>query len=71
MKEEPFVPLGRFDQSINELINLIQMTLRGQRRVEMYKVKAWLYLMRKKGLEKKIRDTLPIDETGQVRHLDS
>jgi len=41
------------------------------RRVGMYKVKAWLYLMRKKGLEKKIGDTLPIDETGQVHCLDS
>jgi hypothetical protein len=30
------------------------------RQVSMYKVKAWLYLMRKKGLEKKIGDTLPI-----------
>jgi len=37
----------------------------------MYKVKAWLYLIRKKGLKKKIGDTLPIDEIGQVRRLDS
>jgi hypothetical protein len=42
------------------------MTLGGHNEwLAMYKVKAWLYLMRKKGLKKKKKkDTLPIDETG-------
>jgi len=35
--------------------------------VAMYKVKAWLYLMRKKGLE----IPCPFIKTGQVRRPDS
>jgi hypothetical protein len=48
------------------------MTLGGHNETGCHvKVKAWLYLMRNKRLEKKIGDTLPIDETGQVCRPDS
>ena len=48
------------------------MTLGGHNKTGCnVKVKEWLYLMRNKRLEKKIGDTLPIDEAGQVCRLDS